>query len=35
MDLREIVCENVDWIHPAEDIDEWKVVVDTINDWIP
>jgi hypothetical protein len=27
MDVREIVCESVDWINLAEDRDQWRAVV--------
>jgi len=30
MDLREIVWERADWIHLAQDRDEWWVLVDTV-----
>jgi hypothetical protein len=30
MDLREIVWEGVDWMHLAEDRDQWRVVVNTV-----
>jgi len=30
MDLREIGCECVDWIHLAQDSDLWRAVVNTV-----
>jgi len=30
MDLMEIVWEVVDWIHLAQDGDQWRVVVNTV-----
>jgi CRISPR/Cas system-associated protein Cas7 (RAMP superfamily) len=30
MDLREIGCENVDWIRLAENRDRWKALVNTV-----
>jgi hypothetical protein len=30
MDIREIRWENVDWIHLAEDRDQWPAVVNTV-----
>jgi hypothetical protein len=30
MDLREIGWEDVDWIHLAQDTDQWWVVVNTV-----
>jgi hypothetical protein len=30
MDLREIVLEIVDWMHLAQDRDQWQVVVNTV-----
>jgi hypothetical protein len=31
MDLREIVLEDVDWIHLAKgDTDQWRAIVDTV-----
>jgi hypothetical protein len=36
MDLREVGWEGVDWMHPAEDRDQWRAVVNTvINIWVP
>jgi len=36
MKLREISCEYVDWIHLAQDDDQWRTLVDTaINVHIP
>jgi hypothetical protein len=29
MDLRETECEDVDWIHLAQDRDQWRVLVNT------
>jgi hypothetical protein len=30
MDLREIGCEDVDWIHLAQVVDKWWAVVNTV-----
>jgi hypothetical protein len=30
MDMREIWWEDVDWIHPAQDRDQWRAVVKTV-----
>jgi hypothetical protein len=30
MDLKEIGLENVDWIHVAQDRDQWWAVVNTV-----
>jgi hypothetical protein len=30
MDLREILREDVDWIHLARDRDQWRAVVNTV-----
>jgi hypothetical protein len=30
MDLRETGCEVVDWIHLAQDRDQWRAVVNTV-----
>jgi hypothetical protein len=30
MDLREIGWEGVDWMHLAQDKDQWRVVVNTV-----
>jgi hypothetical protein len=30
MDLREIGCEGVAWMHLAEDRDQWRVLLNTI-----
>jgi hypothetical protein len=30
MDLGDIVLEGVDWIHPAADMDRWRVPVNTV-----
>jgi hypothetical protein len=30
MDLREIVCGDVDWIHWAQDRDRWRALVNTV-----
>jgi hypothetical protein len=30
MDLREIVCEGVYWIHLAQDRDQWQALVNTV-----
>jgi hypothetical protein len=29
MDLSEIVCENVDWLHMAKDRAQWRALVNT------
>jgi hypothetical protein len=35
MDLGEIECEVVDWIHLAQGRDQWRTVVNTvINIWV-
>jgi hypothetical protein len=33
MDLREMVLEFVDWMHLAEDMDQWGVFVNTVIDF--
>jgi hypothetical protein len=36
MDLREIGCGGVDWIHLARDRDRWRALVNTVvNLWVP
>jgi hypothetical protein len=36
MDLREVWLEGVDWIHMAQDGDQWQALVITImNIWVP
>jgi hypothetical protein len=30
MDLREAVCEGVDWIHLVQDRDQWRVTENTV-----
>jgi hypothetical protein len=36
MNLREIGWEDVDWIHLAEDRDQWRALVNTVmNLWVP
>jgi len=35
MDLRETGWEVVDWIHLAQDRDQWRAVVDTVMDFRP
>jgi hypothetical protein len=30
MDLREIGCGNVEWMHLAQDRDQWRAVVNTV-----
>jgi hypothetical protein len=31
MDLREIVWEYVDWMHLTQDRDQWRALVNTVN----
>jgi hypothetical protein len=36
MDLREIKWEDVDWMHLAQDRDQWKAIVNMVmNLWVP
>jgi len=36
MDLREIVCEGVDWMYLTQDKDQWRALVKTVmNLWVP
>jgi len=36
MNLRERECEVVEWIHLAQDMDQWWAVVTTVmNLWVP
>jgi hypothetical protein len=36
MDLNEAGCESVDWIHLAQNRDQWSALVKTImNLWVP
>jgi hypothetical protein len=36
MGFREIVLEDLDWIHWAQDRDQWRAVVKTVmNLWVP
>jgi hypothetical protein len=36
VDLKEIGWENVDWIHVAQNRDQWQAVVSTVmNLWVP
>ena len=28
--LKEIMCENMDWVHLAQDGDKWRVVVNMV-----
>jgi hypothetical protein len=35
MDLREIGWDDVDWIDLAQDREEWKDLVNTVNLWVP
>jgi hypothetical protein len=36
MDLREIWWEDVDWIHVAQNKDQWRALVNTVNNfWVP
>jgi hypothetical protein len=30
MDLKKILLENVDWIHLAQNRDQWQILVDTV-----
>jgi len=30
MDLRDVGWEGVDWIHLAQDMDQWRAVVNTV-----
>jgi hypothetical protein len=30
MDLREIGCDGMDWIHLAHDMDQWKALENTV-----
>jgi hypothetical protein len=30
MDLREIRWEDVEWIHTAQDMDQWQAIVNTV-----
>jgi hypothetical protein len=30
VDFKETVCEDVDWIHLAQDSDQWRAVVNTV-----
>jgi len=32
MDIWQIVCEGVDWIHLAQDRDQWRTLVKTVMD---
>jgi hypothetical protein len=32
MDLREIGCCDMDWIHLAQDRDQWRALVNTVMD---
>jgi len=34
MNLREIVWEVVDWIHLAQDRDQWRAVVNTVMNFL-
>jgi hypothetical protein len=35
MDVKEIEWESVDWIHLAQDRDQWRAVVNTVmNLWV-
>jgi hypothetical protein len=36
IDLTEIGCDGVEWIHLAQDKDQWPIVVNTVIDiWVP
>jgi len=36
MDLREIVWESVEWMHLAQERDQWRAVVNMVmNLWVP
>jgi hypothetical protein len=30
MDIKEIRCEDVNWIHVAQDRDQWRALVNTV-----
>jgi hypothetical protein len=30
MDLRDIGCSDVDWIHPAKNEEKWRALVNTV-----
>jgi hypothetical protein len=32
MDLKDIVCEGVDWIHLAQNSEQWRSFMDTLLD---
>jgi hypothetical protein len=35
MDLKEIGCEGVDWIHETQDKDQWRALVNTVMElWV-
>jgi len=34
MDFEETVCDNVDWIHMAQDSDQGRAFVNTIGDFL-
>jgi hypothetical protein len=34
-DLSEIDLDGVDWIHLAEDGDQWKALTNLLNCWVP
>jgi hypothetical protein len=36
MDPRKIGCKGVDWIHLAQDTDQWRALVNVVmNVWVP
>jgi hypothetical protein len=30
INLRDVVCEGVDWMHLAQDSDQWRALVNTV-----
>jgi hypothetical protein len=30
MDLKEVIWKGVDWLHPVQDREQWKVLLNTI-----
>jgi len=36
MDVKEMGCDGMDWIHVTQDINRWRAVVNTVmNLWVP